>query len=808
LDCPCGWHFFALSKQKTLACARRQPSRFPILLVCPAAIIYNGTVVFEAEAAPDKPLTVKADLAAAGCKFVALDRSGAEIGSVSDQGDVKLFEPKIPAETAAKPKVETAVYRAPQDETAIRQFLETRDFTVYCDWNATEAEKGAARRMARTLGVGLTWTMPSGKVLAFGNPLTSAFLRDAGRVKKSIAADWPGAGKGAILSYDNLELTQRPVLLVCGSDAEGVVAAAKVFEGQFLKEVQTPKGYAFRPAGVADKIQPHTPANRAASNTLAVTAAKGEYESAQAVITAFEDLHNVEVTVSPLVHAETGKPIDAKYLTKYRQRSGPVWVRWVNYYPLDPAGGWKGYPDPLLERPETDIAAGRSQALWLTFIVSENAAAGLYKATLTCKANGVEQSIPIEVNVWDFVIPRTGLLGDPYITLGQYPPDDRREMNERMLRAYIENLVEHGMRVIHLSEGDLFRLHFSPTAEYKGLNLDWLVTSDDGAIALDTSRFDDLVRQIDDAAKPFDVRYMVYMGHVVSHVGPQKEFKTVFPKRFADRPKREGSENAQGYYAEELLGLYKRHLERRGWLKRFVLKIADEPASFDSWWTNSTVAARNVGLPIMTAFNQFSGAEAEKGIGAIGEWQVLYMLHDEAFFRKAKAAGDLVGWYNCGPPPKTAVHASASELRGYLWQAAKADLDVISWWGIQCWKDHHAVWYDRYMHWNSVIYPAHPQKGAWQKAGKSWVDAAPIDSIRWELIREGMEDAAYVMRLRQDIAAARQKGRTAEADRAQAVLDGVWKDVFPTLNDYAPPYPRIEESRHKLAEAIVVLQAK
>lgn len=46
-----------------------------------------------------------------------------------------------------------------------------------------------------------------------------------------------------------------------------------------------------------------------------------------------------------------------------------------------------------------------------------------------------------------------------------------------------------------------------------------------------------------------------------------------------------------------------------------------------------------------------------------------------------------------------------------------------------------------------------------------------IDTVQWEGYREGIDDLRYLGTLREAIAAARQTGRTAEADRAQAFVD-------------------------------------
>ena len=64
------------------------------------------------------------------------------------------------------------------------------------------------------------------------------------------------------------------------------------------------------------------------------------------------------------------------------------------------------------------------------------------------------------------------------------------------------------------------------------------------------------------------------------------------------------------------------------------------------------------------------------------------------------------------------------------------------------------------------------------------------------------------MLLREEIGRARQAGRDTAADQAQAMLDGIWQDVFPTMSHYQPPYERIVECRRKIAEAILTLKAE
>ena len=71
--------------------------------------------------------------------------------------------------------------------------------------------------------------------------------------------------------------------------------------------------------------------------------------------------------------------------------------------------------------------------------------------------------------------------------------------------------------------------------------------------------------------------------------------------------------------------------------------------------------------------------------------------------------------------------------------------------------------------------------------------------------REGIEDTRYVTLLRQKIDEARKAGKDDAAEKAQKVLDEIWRNVFPTLNDYEPEYESIYECRRKLARAILEL---
>ena len=768
----------------------------------------NGQTVAKAPADPTRPALLEGAVGAAEAsgklwRIVAVDTSGAVLGSVDSQGNVEMSRPEIDPIDHARPEVKDEVYVPKDAEAEIEDFLTPRDFVVYCAWEDRDDVKELSEKIARRLGVGHMWTAPGKqKVLVVGNVGVNSLIRDAGMLRHSISAEWPGSGKGAILPYDNFEGTESPILFVAGSDRAGAVRTAEHFFEQYLSKLPAPKGLKLWVAGTHRKVFPSATVEKGAGK-VELEMARGEYESAQLAITAYEDLTNVKVTVEPLRHVETGKTLDEmrlRYLTRHRQLLPKPWLRWVGQFPVEPKNGWTGIPDPLFERPVTQIPAGRTQALWLTVFIPETAPAGTYRTSVTCESGNLSQSIPVEVQVWNFTLPHEGILGEPYHDFQFLSPDGRRELLHWMVAPLVQNFVEHGMRVLHLGPSDMFRWHFTPEGTFKGLKHPAFTVSEDGKVALDSARFDWLVELCDQTAKPFQLRYMLYSRPLLDGFG---DFRKALPDRFKEVPTDSGQALS---YPEEMFRLFEQHLADKGWTGRFMLKVGDEPGGYDKWAEiENVIAARRAGVPVMTCFNAIDWKEAEAGLGKMAVWMPLYQLHDPEFFRKARAAGDLISWYNCGPKPRINAGADHSEIRGYLWQAAKADLDIICWWGIQNWRQGTThCWNSRYSHHNSLVWPDHPEKPKWREKGRTR-DGAPIDGLRWELVREGLEDTRYVTLLRSRIAEAREAGRTEAADKAQAVLDGIWKEVFPSLNDYAPPYEKFFESRRKIAEAILAL---
>jgi hypothetical protein len=77
------------------------------------------------------------------------------------------------------------------------------------------------------------------------------------------------------------------------------------------------------------------------------------------------------------------------------------------------------------------------------------------------------------------------------------------------------------------------------------------------------------------------------------------------------------------------------------------------------------------------------------------------------------------------------------------------------------------------------------------------------DSIRWEMVRKGMEDHEYLLLVEKGIQ--RAGAGSAEGAAATALLDRVRRDLLKSHSEYTRSEAELLDARRKLAEAIIAL---
>jgi hypothetical protein len=167
--------------------------------------------------------------------------------------------------------------------------------------------------------------------------------------------------------------------------------------GPMSYRLPSPPGATLWTATTMDKILREATPPENIVPELFVLAARNEYEPFQLAVRADEDA-SVTVQVSPFVGPG---PLP------------PVTLHRVDYVkiaaPSDPAAIASGsIPDPLVPIALGDpiaAPAGQNQPLWFTVHVPPDAVAGDYTATITIDIDGAVQEVPVRLHVFNFTLP-------------------------------------------------------------------------------------------------------------------------------------------------------------------------------------------------------------------------------------------------------------------------------------------------------------------------------------------------------------------------------------------------------------------
>lgn len=271
------------------------------------------------------------------------------------------------------------------------------------------------------------------------------------------------------------------------------------------------------------------------------------------------------------------------------------------------------------------------------------------------------------------------------------------------------------------------------------------------------------------------------------------------------------------------------HLRAKGWLDEAFVYWFDEPDPKDYAFVNNGFAKLKVAAPDI---NRMLTEQVEPAlIGGPNIWCPISNHYRHDLAEQRREHGEKFWWYICTGPRAPYctlfIDHPGTELRVWLWQTWQRKIDGILVWQTNYWTSSAAYPeadrpqnpYEDPMGWTSGYSTPTGQKRPWGNgdgrfiyppvaAGNahpaSPVLEGPVDSIRWEMLRDGIEDYEYFAMLKKLIAAKGARLSPAQKDRFAAMLDvpaGVTKDMTTFTKDPAP----IEEHRDRLARAIAEL---
>ncbi|MCX7888063.1 MAG: DUF4091 domain-containing protein, partial [Verrucomicrobiae bacterium] len=271
------------------------------------------------------------------------------------------------------------------------------------------------------------------------------------------------------------------------------------------------------------------------------------------------------------------------------------------------------------------------------------------------------------------------------------------------------------------------------------------------------------------------------------------------------------------------------HLRRKGWLEKAYVYWFDEPDRKDYEFVADTM--RRIGRVAPGLTRMLTEQPEPELFGCVDLWCPLVSAVDAKTIAERRRHGEKFWWYLCCAPRAPYIGLfidhPAVDLRVWSWLSRKWNVSGLLVWQTTYWTSPTAFpgpalqnpWQDPMSYqsgyglkpgeigyWGNgdgrFLYP--PNRNP--QTDKTKYLCGPVNSIRWELLREGIEDYEYFALLDDAIAAAKKRGVDArliqQAEQLAQVPDSVITDDKTYSYDPQPLY----QHRRRVAEMIERLQ--
>lgn len=542
---------------------------------------------------------------------------------------------------------------------------------------------------------------------------------------------------------------------------------------------------AFKPA--PDAIAKRYVADRHRPSTRAVLqVARGEAESFQVILTSY-----------------SGEPLTSGQLQLTGPHGRPAFGFSVRAYRVGYVRTPKGnqLPDPLFD----DLNIGDPKlpcVLWYTLSVPSNALAGDYSGSVSFGVGSKSYRVPIELTVWDFEVPKRGhLRTDFWFFRAQIKRHYGRSGDPTFpeVQKYLDLALDHRLTPIDCNEGNvapMFRVYREA----------------DGSLTIDWTELDRYATHVIDRG---GTSLSLAPTHWYAMCFSDKLKGEYDPSVIIDRKTGAVETVAHPYLSDKHLDMLKwylreavKHFREKGWLPYAFVQPLDEVAETED--NRKIVETCHDADPAVKVLMDVVTPNSSKMFkDYLGIWCPLTPSLPGGGFEDVGAKGKEVWWYVCcGPTPPYAnlfTNQSCVSHRQLFWQSWKYKAEGLLYWGINFWD-----W------WGAE--PKYDPATAWPNSqddiGNTLVDQdllgdgffiypgpkGPVNSIRLEAIRDGLEDYEYLWLLNE--AANRAGPRTAR--RAKALL-ALPEWFFKDLANFSESEADLAKLRREVAGEIIKL---
>lgn len=468
----------------------------------------------------------------------------------------------------------------------------------------------------------------------------------------------------------------------------------------------------------------------AGTDTIRVFGIRGEVISAQFVLEASDDLSAVAVEPGPLTHQTSGNPL------------APETIAWnfVGSIPLAKNAGNQPehalvrraparFPDYLMAERSLAVAKGTFRAIWLTIAIPEDAEPGIYLGRVTVRSAQGKQSLPLELTVYPLTLPaKRNLKVTEWYTTRHFArhhgiEEPYSDAWFAMLRNYAENMAAHRQNVFQVPATSI-RIQRLPGGQ---LEFDFTRFDQIAEVFWNTGRMDYL--ETGELAR-------FHPGGFASREIRFKDF-TVTDAASGESVTLPGDD-----VVPHLLPAWEDHLRRKGWLRKTLFHIKDEPAHHNALeWMKVSRAVHQYAPDLRrldALCTSFVLSDLEIAVPKLDALDAGYDI-----FKQWQDQGNELWFYTVGI------------FQGSSYPNKTIDVPVIGsrilhWLN---WK-YGAV---GFLHWGWNQWVEDPFRETGQHLGDAWhvypVRDGVLNSIRWEQMRNGIQDYEILRMLEQRVAA-------------------------------------------------------
>jgi len=509
-----------------------------------------------------------------------------------------------------------------------------------------------------------------------------------------------------------------------------------------------------------------------AGGIITIEACRNEFVSAQIAVRAVKTLPDLRISIAPLKHQDSGAAgVEAQ-------------ARFVGYVPistntpdtpkeeLDCAAPCL-VPDPLLLDETLCVDQDSTQPIWLTIFVPSDAAPGRWRGAALIAAGGETVELPINLLVHPIALPsQRHLYVTNWINRENFARHHGTEAYSprfwQVVESYARNVAAHHQNVI-------------PCWEWPRI-----CQEDDGKLSFDYSDYD---RWIETFMRAGCSTLIEGGGFARRGLGqwevPWFEWREPHVRR------RDGARVRMDPQTviQQLVRSLVRHMKERGWHDRFIMHVVDEPAPHTEADYKRKSRLVHEWAPDVRYIEAMSLLDAR---GHLDIWVPNldhFDQHRDHYLGLREQSGFQLWFYTCmfptGRYPNRFLDFSLLKTRILHWINWRYRLTGYLHWGLNYWTDD----------------PFHQDRLRDSlPPGDCWIvypgPDGPIESLRWEHMREGLQDFELLRLLDQ---------RAQETGKSLGEADRICADLAPGPLTYARHPAGLRAARRALTSAILSL---